>query len=107
MWRPASGLSLAVTAARRNRSSSALQAWMTAEETLAVEFEPPETGAGGSAVSPISTSTAPRSRPRRSAETWAATVRMPVPISCEALCTVTRPSANSRTRAVAAHTLVG
>ena len=53
----------------------------------------PKPGAGGRLLSPISTVTAEMSTPSRSAAICAATVRTPVPISCEAHCTSTLPSA--------------
>ena len=40
-----------------SRERIASQAWATTEHTLAVEMEPPDTGAGGSRVSPSSTVT--------------------------------------------------
>ena len=52
----------------------ASQAWAMTEHTLAVEIEPPATGAGGRSVSPSSTVTRPTGRPSRSAATCAATV---------------------------------
>jgi len=52
----------------------ASQACATTEHTLAVEIDPPETGAGGSRVSPSRTDTFSTGKPRRSAAVWAVTV---------------------------------
>ena len=58
MVRPARGPSLAVAAARNSLSRIASQVFITALQALAVVFEPPATGAGGSRESPTSTVTA-------------------------------------------------
>ena len=52
----------------------ALQAFSTAEQVLAVVFEPPATGAGGSMLSPTSTVTEESGTPSRSAASCASTV---------------------------------
>ena len=77
------------------------------EQTLAVVIEPPETGAGGHVVSPSITETFSTGTPRCSAAVWAATVVMPLPISCVAVSTRTVPSGRRRTRALAGPIWVG
>ena len=72
-----------------------------------MEFEPPDTGAGGSRVSPVSTSMRATGKPSASAAVTAITVRTPLPISCVALCTRTEPSGVSRTRTAAGATWLG
>ena len=51
-------------------------------------IEPPATGAGGSALSPISTCTRSTGTPSASAAICASTVRAPVPMSAAAIATV-------------------
>ncbi len=74
MLRPASGPSLAVTAAWNSLARMASQVFITALQALAVVFEPPATGAGGRRESPTSTVTDDRSTPSRSAAIWPSTV---------------------------------
>jgi len=50
------------------------QAWATTVQTLAVEIEPPATGAGGRSVSPRETETLSTGIPNLSAAVCAATV---------------------------------
>jgi hypothetical protein len=47
---------------------------MTAEHVLAVELEPPATGAGGRSLSPMKTETFSTGTPSRSAAAWPITV---------------------------------
>ena len=85
----------------------ASQAFITTEQQLAVWLEPPATGEGGSALSPVSTVTADTGMPSRSAAICATTVRTPVPISWAAISTWALPFACNCTRAVAAPRWVG
>src|SRR5205814_100376 len=75
-------------------------AW-TAGATLATVIDPPETGAGGSAVSPSSNRTLCTGRPSVSAATCVITVYVPVPRSCDPDCTSAEPSGSMRANAVA------
>ncbi len=87
--------------------STCWQASCTAEHALAVVTEPPDTGPGGSRVSPIATDTCSGGTASIAAAVWAITVYAPVPTSCAAISTRADPSASSLTRATAGDTCVG
>ena len=78
-----------------------------ATPTLAVELEPPATGAAGRVESPSWNLMRETGRPRMSAEIWVKAVQAPVPRSWVALETKARPSGRRRTRAEAGNMLPG
>lgn len=75
--------------------------------TLALDCEPPDTGAFGRRESPSMAVTRAGARPSPSAATWVMIVYMPVPMSCVPLATVALPSARTRTVALAGERLAG
>src|SRR5579863_1786447 len=101
--RPASAPARAPLTPWNNRARICWQALSTAEHTLAVLLEPPETDAGGRLVSPVSTVTALSGTPSCSAAICPATVRTPVPISCDADCTNLPVCAETHSRGGRAH----
>ena len=98
---PASGPSASRWARFSSSILSLSAASLIAPPTLGVVMLPPETGAIGSRVSPISTVTRSTGIPSASAACWAWAVVVPPPISWVPLATSARPSAVSVIRAVA------
>ena len=86
---------------------SAAHAASTAGPTLLVSHEPPLTGACGNSESPSSKRTLPVPTPIAAAVIWVMPVYVPVPISCVAERTTTRPSLHRLARAAAGICLAG
>jgi hypothetical protein len=82
-----------------------------AEPVEAAVIDPPDTGLGGIRESPRPTRTCSTGRPSASAAIWVITVYVPVPMSCDAVCTSARtpprPSPMSCTDADAFRRKVG
>jgi len=80
-------------------SRSARQALITAQLHDAVPIDPPAVIAGGSALSPIRSSTAVSGTASAPAATDSSAVRAPVPMSTAAIDTWYRPEASTLARA--------